>query len=82
MICLRGTAVVTVDDGKKRDEVLLDGPHIGLYVPPLIWATQRRHSADALLLVLASDVYDPEDYIRDYEQFRAEAGAAGRRTAG
>jgi len=61
---------------------LLEGPQVGLYVPPLVWTTLGRHSEDALLLVLASDVYDPEDYIRDYEKFRAEAGSARRATAG
>jgi dTDP-4-dehydrorhamnose 3,5-epimerase-like enzyme len=77
-ICLRGRVVVTVDDGERRDEVRLDGPHVGLYTPPLIWTTLERHSEDAVLLVLASDAYDPEDYIRDYEVFRAEARGARR----
>jgi dTDP-4-dehydrorhamnose 3,5-epimerase-like enzyme len=80
-VCLRGNVAVTVDDGRQRDEVVLEGPHVGLYVPPLVWTTLTRHSEDALLLVLASDVYDPADYIRDYEAFRAEARAA-RRAAG
>jgi hypothetical protein len=58
-----------VDDGKERDEVLLDRPDLGLYVPPLVWAAQFHYSTDAVLLVLASDVYDPDDYIRSYEEF-------------
>ena len=39
--------------------------------PPMIWTTHYRHSADALLLVFASDYYDPADYIRDYSEFLA-----------
>jgi hypothetical protein len=35
----------------------------------MVWATQYNYSPDAVLLVLASDVYDPEDYIRDYDQY-------------
>ena len=42
---------------------------MGLYMPPLIWGTQYNYSRDALLLVFASDYYDPDDYIRDYNEF-------------
>jgi hypothetical protein len=38
----------------------------------MVWATQYRYSRDAVLLVLASDTYDPDDYIRDYDQFLTE----------
>jgi hypothetical protein len=58
-----------VDDGRERDEVVLDRPDLGLYVPPLVWAAQFHYTADAVLLVLASDPYDPDDYIRSYEEF-------------
>ena len=40
-----------------------------VYIPPKVWAIQYRYSPDALLLVLASDKYDPADYIRDYDEF-------------
>ena len=46
-------------------------PELGLYIPPMIWAVQYKYSADALLLVFASDHYDPDDYIRDYDEFLA-----------
>lgn len=71
LTCIQGSVAVVVDDGTERDEVLLDSPDVGLYVPPMIWATQYRYSPDAMLLVLASAVYDPDDYIRDYEEFLA-----------
>ena len=71
LTCIRGSVVLVVDDGHERDEVLLDSPEVGLYVPPMVWATQYRYSQDAMLLVLASDVYDPDDYIRSYEDFVA-----------
>jgi acetyltransferase-like isoleucine patch superfamily enzyme/dTDP-4-dehydrorhamnose 3,5-epimerase-like enzyme len=71
LTCIRGSVAVVVDDGHERDEVLLDSPDLGLYVPPMVWATQYRYSEDAMLLVLASDVYDPEDYLRSYEDFVA-----------
>lgn len=71
LTCIRGSVAVVLDDGHERDEVLLDSPDLGLYVPPMVWATQYRYSEDAMLLVLASDVYDPEDYLRSYEDFLA-----------
>jgi UDP-2-acetamido-3-amino-2,3-dideoxy-glucuronate N-acetyltransferase len=73
-VCLRGSVTVVVEDGRERDEVLLDSPELGLYVPPLIWTTQYRYSPDAVLLVLASDVYDAADYIRSYDEFLAAVG--------
>jgi len=69
LVCVKGSLSVMLDDGERRDEVLLDGPHLGLYVPPMIWTSQYRYSADAVLLVLASDLYDAGDYIRSYDEF-------------
>jgi acetyltransferase-like isoleucine patch superfamily enzyme/dTDP-4-dehydrorhamnose 3,5-epimerase-like enzyme len=71
LICLRGTCSVALDDGESRDEVQLDSPTIGVYVPPRIWRVHYKYSPDAMLLVLASDVYKPEDYVRNYEDFLA-----------
>jgi len=69
LVCLRGSVALVVDDGKNSEEILLDHPTVGVHVPPMVWAVQYRYSADALLLVFASDPYDPEDYIRDYDEF-------------
>lgn len=71
--CVRGSVSVAVDDGKTREEILLDHPRLALHIPPWIWATQFKHSPDATLLVLASHHYDPSDYIRDYKRFLEEA---------
>lgn len=69
LVCVKGSCAVVVDDGQARFEVTLDRPTLGLLVPPMIWATQYKFTADAVLLVLASDIYKAEDYIRDYEEF-------------
>lgn len=69
LVCLRGSLVVVVDDGAASEEIVLDGPNLGLYIPPMIWAVQYKYSADALLLVFASEYYEAADYIRDYEEF-------------
>ena len=69
LVCLRGRCAIVVDDGRRREEVVLDGPEVGLYVPPMVWAVQYKYSPDAVLLVLASAEYDAADYIRDYDEF-------------
>lgn len=69
LVCLKGSCSVVVDDGKNRDEITLNEPDIGIYLPPMIWGIQYKFTPDAILLVLASDVYDANDYIRDYAQY-------------
>jgi dTDP-4-dehydrorhamnose 3,5-epimerase-like enzyme len=69
LVCLRGSLDVMVDDGSSRAVVTLAGPQQGLFVPPMVWTSHYRYSPDAMLLVLASDAYDPGDYIRDYDEF-------------
>ena len=69
LIAVTGSVAVVADDGTNRQEFILDRPHAGLYLPPLTWGIQYRYSSDAVLLVFASDYYEPNDYIRDYKQF-------------
>ncbi|NND00776.1 MAG: isomerase [Gammaproteobacteria bacterium] len=69
LICVHGSCHVVLDDGKTRSEVTLDSPDMGVYIPPMTWGTQYRYSADAVVLVFASDYYDDTDYIRDHEEF-------------
>ncbi len=72
LVCLAGSCHVIIDDGRGgRLEVALDRPQVGLHIPPMVWATQYKHSLDAVLLVLASLKYDADDYIRDYDAFLA-----------
>lgn len=77
LICVSGRVNVAVDDGEQRAEVLLDKPTIGIYVPPLVWASQYRYDDEAVLLVLASHPYDSDDYIRQYDDFLTETSLAG-----
>lgn len=69
LIAVRGSIRVVVDDGETREEITLDRPNMGLYLPPKTWGIQYKYSADAMLLVFASDYYDSDDYIRDYGEF-------------
>ena len=70
LVCVRGTCSVVVDDGVRRRELLLDRPNVGVLIPAGVWATQYKYSPDAVLLVFASEYYDPGDYIRSYSEFR------------
>lgn len=74
LICVTGSIRCLVDDGDARDEVSLDEAHRGLHMPAMIWGTQYKYTRDALLLVLASEPYDADDYIRDYDEFLRLAG--------
>jgi len=69
LICVKGSVSVVLDDGFNKVEVVLDKPNLGLHIPPKVWGIQYKYSADAVLLVLASEGYDAEDYLRDYTGF-------------
>lgn len=71
LVCVRGSVAAVVDDGRRRQEFRLDQPDLGLYMPAMTWGTQYHYSTDAVLLVFASEAYDPDDYIRDYDEFLA-----------
>ena len=71
LVCVAGRCHVVTDDGTSRHEAVLDSPAKGIHIPPMVWATQYKFTRDAVLLVLASEYYDPQDYIRDYSDFLA-----------
>lgn len=76
LVCVLGSVVAVFDDGRRRQEITLDDPTVGLYLPPMVWGTQYKYTRDALLMVFASRLYEAEDYIRDYDQFLIERKAA------
>ena len=71
LVCVAGSVVAEVNDGTRARSVLLDVPHVGLHIPPMVWGVQHHYSRDAVLLVLASAEYDAADYIRDFSEFKA-----------
>ena len=75
IVCVHGSCRVIVDDGTRRDELRLSSPDRGVHVEPLLWTTVVPDSRDTVVIVLASAEYDPEDYIRDYDEFLAAARA-------
>ena len=70
LVCVSGSCKVLLDNGFERDEVVLDDPTKGLFIDKGIWREMYDFSHDAVLLVLASEHYSEEDYIRDYMKFR------------
>ena len=76
LVAAQGRLAVVADDGRSRQEFILDSPTFGLHLPAMTWGVQYKCSIDAVLLVLASHAYDPGDYIRDYSEFVALVGQA------
>lgn len=80
LVCVKGECSLVVDDGRERQELLLDSPRIGVHLEPLVWAVQYKFSSHAVLVVLASSPYDSADYVRDYDEYlklvrrKAESG--------
>lgn len=69
IIAASGSFDVSVDDSKNRKTVSLNRPNIGLYLTPGMWREIHNFSSGAICLVLASGVYNEEDYIRSYPEF-------------
>jgi hypothetical protein len=76
LVCLAGSVVAEVDDGRARATIVLDTPRVGLHVGPMVWGAQHHYSRDAVLLVLASREYDAADYVREYARFLELRGRA------
>lgn len=70
LINVAGTSKVKVKDGKGNEAIFsLTRPHTGIYLPKMIWKDMYDFSEDSVLLCLASTHYDPNEYIRDYDEF-------------
>jgi len=71
MLCITGSCKIMLDDGKRRESVWLNSPVRGLLIENLVWREMSNFSPDCVLLVLASELYSEEDYIRNYETFKS-----------
>ena len=69
LICIHGTCKVLLDNGTEKKIVPLERPYEGLYIANNILREMYDFSHDEVLMVLASDYYKEEDYIRDYQEF-------------
>ena len=71
LICIHGSCKIKLDNGSEKKIIPLEKPYEGLYVSNAMWREIFDFSEDAVLMVLASELYDESDYIRDYDEFLA-----------
>lgn len=69
LICIHGSCNVLLDNGNEKKVVSLEKPYEGLYVPNNMWTEMYDFSPGAVLMVLASEYYIEEEYLRDYDEF-------------
>jgi len=68
-VCLRGSCRFVMNDGREIQDTVLDTPERGLLIEPMIWHEMYDFSDDCVVMVIASDFYDEQDYIRDIQEF-------------
>lgn len=71
LVCAHGNCQCDLDDGGEQQTVILEHPAQALYMGPGVWHRLHTFSPNCVLLVLASEFYDDEDYLKDYDEFRA-----------
>ncbi len=77
LINVAGTSKVRVVDRNGNEMIIhLNRPHTGVYIPAMVWKDMYDFSPDSVLLVLSSEHYDPDEYIRDFEEFKKGCGNA------
>ena len=69
IVAVSGSFTVALDDGKDKKKILLNKPYQGLLVNPMIWRKLEDFSSGAVALVICSDHYNEEDYIREYDEY-------------
>jgi len=69
-ICVSGSCRFALDNGKQREEVFLDRPTLGLMITGMTWREMYDFSSNCVLLVLASEYYAEDDYLRSYLEFK------------
>ena len=71
IVAISGSFDVEIDDGVERATYTLNRPYFGLLIEPGIWRELKNFSSGSVCMVIASLHYDEQDYVRDYEKFRA-----------
>jgi hypothetical protein len=75
---LAGAATLVIDDGDSQSTVRLERPNQALHTPPMLWLELRDFTAGAICIVLTSDLYSEQDYIRDWQEFLHLTGGTPR----
>jgi dTDP-4-dehydrorhamnose 3,5-epimerase-like enzyme len=74
LVCVNGVIEVECDDGERKSTYELVAPQRALLVPPSVWAQEIYRQPQSILIVLCDRPYEPEDYLRDYAEFKAYRG--------
>ncbi|HEY4351548.1 MAG TPA: FdtA/QdtA family cupin domain-containing protein [Paraburkholderia sp.] len=69
VVAMSGSFDIVLDDGDRQRRFHLNRSYYGLYICPMMWRTLDNFSSGGVCMVLASEVYDPADYIRDHNEF-------------
>ena len=75
LICVSGSCKVLLDDGKEKVEIILDKQNKGLFLGKNLWREMYDFSENCVLMVLADEYYNPDEYIKDYDEFVNEVNA-------
>jgi hypothetical protein len=71
IIAISGSFDVTIDTGKEIKKISLNRSYKGLYIPKMVWRSLDNFSTNSLCLILASNAFDKDDYLRDYNDFKS-----------
>lgn len=69
IFCANGSFELHLDDGSEKQNILMNNPSVGIRLRKMAWHTMTKFSPDCVILVVANDYYDENDYIRDYDEF-------------
>jgi len=69
IFCVNGSFTLKLDDGKNKQKIIMEDPYMGVRLGPKLWHEMEKFSNDCVILVLANDYYNENDYIRDYDEF-------------
>lgn len=75
IVAASGSFEVRLDDGREQRSVFLDRSYYGLLLPRMVWRELHNFSSGSVCLVMASELYDPDDYIHDYDEFLKAAAS-------
>jgi len=78
LFCVNGSVRLDLDDGRHKASVVLDKPHEGVYLGPLLWHELHDFSPGCVVLVFAAAEYEEGDYLRDYDGFLAYVTLRGQ----
>lgn len=72
LFCIQGTITIILDNGKDKEAITLNKPNQGIFLDTMMWHEMVAFKPGTVLLIVASDIYKPEDYIRDYKTYLEE----------